>query len=154
LKDLGSAARQEFLGFDHIDVRVSSLSLVEQFYDRLMPLLGFTRKRSSFVDSKGEWLDADPGGGGYNTVEYYTRPEPGVVSFFIGFIERPDHIPGLTRIAFRVANLSRWVATLEEVGARNIELSEDMAAYPALFFEDPAGTKLELVARRPTAGAA
>lgn len=147
MQDLSVAARQEFLGFDHIDVRVSSLSSVEPFYDRLLPLLGFARKRTAFVDTEGEWLDAGPSGE-YNTVEYYTPAQPGVVSFFIGFIERADHVAGLTRIALRVADVSAWVATLEEIGACNIEMSEDMTAYPAIFFEDPAGTKLELVARR------
>jgi hypothetical protein len=38
---------------------------------------------------------------------------------------------------------------LEDAGACNIEPSAEMSAYPAVFFEDPAGTKLELVARRP-----
>jgi catechol 2,3-dioxygenase-like lactoylglutathione lyase family enzyme len=147
MRELSVGARQELLGFDHIDVRVSSLSLVEDFYDQLMPLLGFARKRTAFVDREGEWLDAGPNGE-YNTVEYYTPEQPGVVSLFIGFIERADHVAGLTRIAFRVAELSPWRAMLEEIGARNIEMSEDMSLYPAIFFQDPAGTKLELVARR------
>jgi len=93
-------------------------------------------------------FDAD-GDRGYNAAEYYTPPTSGVVSFFIGFIERPDHVPTLTRIALRVKNLSDWYETLGEIGARNVEPSTDMDAYPAIFFEDPAGTKLELVARRP-----
>lgn len=147
MKDLAVPGRQRFLGFDHVDVRVSSLALVEAFYDRLMPLLGLTRKRTAFVDAKGEWLQKDADGN-YNTVEYYTPAEPGAVSFFIGFIERSDHVPGLTRVAFRIENLPEWLPALEELGAHNIEPSEEMSVYPAIFFEDPAGTKLELVARR------
>jgi catechol 2,3-dioxygenase-like lactoylglutathione lyase family enzyme len=146
--DLNAAPRQQFLGFDHVDTRVTSLAMVEAFYDRLMPLLGLTRKRTAFVDSDGEWFDAD-GEGGYNAAEYYTPSISGVVPFFIGFIERPDHVPTLTRIALRVKNLSGWRETLAEIGSRNVETSADMDAYPAIFFEDPAGTKLELVARQP-----
>jgi catechol 2,3-dioxygenase-like lactoylglutathione lyase family enzyme len=147
--ELNVSPRQRFLGFDHIDTRVSSLERVEGFYDRLMPLLGFTRKRTAFVDANGDWFDADASGG-YNAVEYYTPSVPGTVSFFIGFIERPDHVPTLTRIALRVEDLSGWLETLAQVDARNIEPSSEMTVYPAIFFEDPTGTKLELVARRPS----
>ncbi len=148
MEDPGVAHRQEFLGFDHVDARVSSLALVETFYDRLMPLLGLTRKRTAFVDGEGDWLDAGPLGE-YNAIEYYTPPVAGAASYFIGFIENRDHVPPLTRIAFRVASPSAWLSTLEELGARNVEPSAEMSVYPAIFFEDPAGTKLELVARKP-----
>jgi hypothetical protein len=43
--------------------------------------------------------------------------------------------------------LLAWEPRLRELGAREIEFSEDMDTYPALFFEDPGGTKLELCAR-------
>jgi catechol 2,3-dioxygenase-like lactoylglutathione lyase family enzyme len=148
MKELGVAPRQHFLGFDHIDTRVPSLERVEAFYDRLMPLLGLTRKRTAFVDAQGDWFDAD-GDGGYNAVEYYTPSTPRAASFFIGFIERPDHAPTLTRIALRVEDLSEWLPALQQIGAQNVEPSTDMDLYPAIFFEDPGGTKLELVARRP-----
>jgi catechol 2,3-dioxygenase-like lactoylglutathione lyase family enzyme len=148
MRDLDVAPRQEFLGFDHLDVRVSSLALVEEFYDGLMPLLGLTRKRTAFVDGGGEWFDAQSDGT-YNAVEYHTPRQVGAISFFIGFIERADHVPMLTRIALRVEDAGDWLPTLREIGALNIELSEEMTAYPAVFFEDPAGTKLELVSRRP-----
>lgn len=135
------------MGFDHVDVRVSSLGLVEKFYDRLMPLLGLTRKRTAFVDSAGEWLEADSAAG-YNTVEYFTPRVPGAASYFIGFIEHRAHVPTLTRVAFRVEDPSAWLSTLQDLGAQNIEPSAEMSKYPAVFFEDPGGTKLELVARR------
>ena len=148
MEKLDIAPRQEFLGFDHIDTRIPSLAAVEPFYDQLMPLLGLTRKRRMYVDDEGEWLETIPGGP-YNTVEYYSPPEPGQATFFIGFIERDDHSPTLTRIAFRVESgtLPGWLTVLQEIGATKIEASENMEAYPAIFFEDPAGTKLELVSR-------
>ncbi|HYL27544.1 MAG TPA: VOC family protein [Candidatus Nitrosotalea sp.] len=148
MRDVGTFPPRQFLGFDHLDVRVSSLALVEAFYDRLMPRLGLARKRTAFVDEDGEWFDAGSESG-YNAVEYYSAQRPDSASFFIGFIERLDQVPSLTRIAFRVEDVAAWQKTLEEIGARNVEPSGEMTAYPAIFFEDPAGTRLELVARVP-----
>jgi hypothetical protein len=45
----------DFLGFDHIDTRVTSVAAVEPFYDQLMPMLGLSRKHYAFVDPQGEW---------------------------------------------------------------------------------------------------
>jgi hypothetical protein len=139
----------DFLGFDHIDTRVRSLRDVEVFYDKLMPELGLLQKRLAHVDERGDWhdpSDARP----YNTVEYYEAATPEKVGCFIGFIEDAKMIPNSTRIAFRVLEpaLDRWHSFLSSIGAVNIERSAS-AEYPALFFEDPSGTKLEVVARRP-----
>ena len=138
-----------FAGFDHVDCRVRSLAAVESFYDVLMPELGLPLKRYAHVDLAGEWHDVTherP----YNAVEYYESPHGDEAAFFIGFIERHDHLPGDTRIAFRVegARLADLEAHLERIGAERIERNDDMEKYPAIFFEDPAGTKLEIVARR------
>lgn len=111
---------------DHIDTRVPSLAKVEPFYDKLMPLLGFPSKKLSYVDENGEW-GPPRDGGTYNTAEYFTPGTADEASFFIGFIERADTAPSFTRIAFRVEDVT----------------------YPAIFFEDPDGTKLEIVSRRP-----
>jgi hypothetical protein len=91
--------------------------------------------------------------GSYNAVEYYEEKQSGRPASFIGFIEDTKMQPSLTRIAFRVTvplALKEWIARLEQMGARNIELSEPMEKYSAIFFEDPAGTKLELTT--PTIG--
>ena len=48
----------------------------------------------------------------------------------------------------KIEPMQRW--RRRELGAVNVELSADMDAYPAVFFEDPAGTLLEIVARKPT----
>jgi len=138
------------MGFDHIDTRVASVAAVEPFYDRLMPLLGFTLKKPSFVDAEGNWSAVGPDEP-YNTIEYYAPAGEGSATFFIGFIERADTPTTWTRIAFRVTDATdtEWPTILREIGAKKIEPSEDMNAYPAIFFEDPGGTKLELVSRRP-----
>lgn len=138
-----------FLGFDHVDCRVRSLAAVESFYDGLMPRLGLAEKRYASVDGSGEWHDA---AGAYNAVEYYEPAEPGRPRRFIGFIESPLHRSNDTRIAFRVrrADLEELAAVAIELGAQNVEWNDDMAAYPAFFFEDPAGTKLEFIGRNVT----
>lgn len=139
-----------FAGFDHIDTRVRSIAAVEPFYDCLMPLLGLPRKQEAHVDVHGEWhsLDATKS---RNVVEYHEPSETGRIDSFIGFIEDPTMQPTATRIAFRLpslADLEKLTRQLVTFGARAIEPSES-ADYPAVFFEDPAGTKLELCARIP-----
>jgi hypothetical protein len=137
-----------FLGFDHIDVRVRSVKAVEQFYDKLMPELGLPRKRHAHVDAQGEWHEASDERP-YNTIEYYELAPAGKTSFFIGFSEDVGMQPTLTRIAFRTGSadeLGRWRALLVSIGAVNIEDSASQE-YPAIFFEDAAGTKLEICAR-------
>jgi catechol 2,3-dioxygenase-like lactoylglutathione lyase family enzyme len=136
----------EFYGFDHVDCRVRSLSAVESFYDELMPEIGLTEKRYAYVDPDGEWhteFDA------YNAVEYFEAAHPTKPRRFFGIIENPLHRNNDTRIAFRVEykRLNEFIALLGKIGAANIELSEEMETYPAVFFEDPAGARLELIGR-------
>jgi catechol 2,3-dioxygenase-like lactoylglutathione lyase family enzyme len=140
-----------FLGFDHIDTRVRSLAAVEPFYDRLMAELGLPFKKHSFVDEAGDWHSLDAGQQ-YNVAEYFEASQPDRAACFIGFIEDPAMRPVLTRIAFRVKapiDVDHWVRLLGEIGAVNIEPSASMEEYPAIFFEDPAGTRLEVTARKP-----
>jgi catechol 2,3-dioxygenase-like lactoylglutathione lyase family enzyme len=141
----------EFLGFDHIDTRVRSLAAVEPFYDRLMARLGLPTKKHSYVDEAGDWHSLETGQQ-CNVAEYFEEPQPDRAVFFIGFIEDPAMRPVFTRIAFRVPaplDVDQWMRFLREIGAMNIEPSATMEEYPAIFFEDPAGTKLEVVARKP-----
>jgi catechol 2,3-dioxygenase-like lactoylglutathione lyase family enzyme len=139
----------QFLGFDHVDTRVRSLTAVEAFYDRLMPEIGLPEKDCHIVDAAGNWRRAAPGES-YNTIEYHEKPPDGRPAHFIGFIEDPAMKPVSTRIAFRIASvgeLDRWIALLGRIGACNIEPCSSYEDWPAVFFEDPAGTKLEVVAR-------
>jgi catechol 2,3-dioxygenase-like lactoylglutathione lyase family enzyme len=140
-----------FLGFDHIDVRVPSLALVEPFYDALLPQLGLTLKTYSFVDASGDWHDAEPDGA-YNAVEFWEPPKPHDRGRFIGFIEDPSMTPVRTRIAFLVESRDDVVAfeaCVREIGARDVEFEDPrFDPRPAVFFSDPAGTRLEICARR------
>lgn len=139
-----------FFGFDHLDMRVKSLTAVEKFYDLLMPALGLPRKRHVFIDGD-DWNEVGAGDI-YNAVEYLEAKVPGKVPAFVGVIEEIHVQPTMTRVAFRVPDaklLEPWQRFLCEIGARNVEPSEDIQKYPAVFFEDPAGTKLEVCARLP-----
>jgi catechol 2,3-dioxygenase-like lactoylglutathione lyase family enzyme len=138
-----------FRGVDHVDARVPSLAAVEPFYDRLLPALGLPRKTHSHVDAAGDWHDADhehPA----NVAEYYEDPPIDGAARFVGIIEDASMAVSRTRLAFRVASrdeVEAWEPKLRALGARGIERSDDMDAYPAIFFEDPVGTKLEICAR-------
>jgi catechol 2,3-dioxygenase-like lactoylglutathione lyase family enzyme len=136
----------QFAGFDHADVRVNDLAAVEAFYDAFMPLIGLPRKRYAFVDANGEWCDP-PQGAATNVVEYYESEPAGRGAHFFGVIEDRAPAPHPTRIAFRLPRDCQWQTFFEllpRIGARHVELSADIAQYPAIFFEDPAGTRLEL----------
>src|SRR5579864_2197439 len=137
-----------FQGVDHVDVRVTSLRRVQPFYDLFMPAIGLATKRNAYVDESGEWTDL-PIGRAPNAVEYYEDAEPGRPARFIGIIEDAGMRPTRTRIAFAVVSgndLDDWHGRLHEMGAQLIEWSVDPQTYPAIFFEDPCGTKLELCA--------
>ncbi len=136
----------EFYGFDHIDCRVRSLAAVESFYDELLPEIGLTEKRYAYVDPDGVWHhEFDT----YNAIEYYEAEHPTKPRRFFGVIENPLHRNNDTRIAFRVAyeRMNELMALLQRLHADALEQSEKMNEYPAVFFEDPAGTKLELIGR-------
>jgi predicted enzyme related to lactoylglutathione lyase len=121
---------------DHIDLRVKDLAGAKNFYEKILPPLGFSCDRSD-----DEW-------GTFYTVG---RDKP---SEFFGFTKDPDHQPNGTRIAF-------WAETREEVdkiadivrdaGGQNLEGPEVCSGYSpgyyAFFFEDPEGNKLEICCR-------
>jgi catechol 2,3-dioxygenase-like lactoylglutathione lyase family enzyme len=140
-----------FLGIDHIDLRVPSLAAVEGFYDALLPKLGLAKKSYSIVDALGEWSDASAER--YNVAEWFEEREDGErPQAFFGVIEDADMSIVRTRVAFAVASradVHRWAEELPGLGAREVELSDDGVRYVAVFFTDPLGTRLEIVARAP-----
>lgn len=135
---------------DHADVRVPALAAVETFYDALMPPLGLSRKREAHVDAHGEWHGVDAAHP-RNAIEYHPPVESGSCGWFVGFIENSASAVNATRIAFALddeADLPRVETLVRAAGARVVEWTSD-PNYPALFFEDPVGTRLEICARRP-----
>ena len=119
--------------FDHIDLRVPDLGSVREFYGALLPRLGFTE------DMKiPDWLQ-------------YSSQGEGPTEFF-GVTESPGHRPNENRIAFSAASMAEVDAiaqVLREIGARNIEgpSQEGSKEYYGVFFEDPAGNRLEVCYR-------
>ncbi len=138
-----------FVGIDHIDMRVPALGVVETFYDAFAQRLGLSEKSYAHVEFGGaSWKDATLES--HNAVEYHTRRVPEPKTLIFGVIEEPSAQPSRTRVAFTVPEdaLDQWEHFLREIGAREIERGD--ADYPAVFFTDPLGTRLEVCARRPS----
>jgi catechol 2,3-dioxygenase-like lactoylglutathione lyase family enzyme len=133
-----------FIGFDHIDMRVPSLAAVERFYDALAERLGLPEKRYAIVQFGGaSWNNGSPDN--YNAVEYYSVE----ARLFFGVIEEQSAQAARSRVAFAVAEdeLDAWEEFVRRIGARDVERGDP--EYPAVFFNDPVGTRLEVCARRP-----
>jgi len=83
-------------------------------------------------------------------VEYFEENVSGRRTMFFGVIEEASAQPARSRLAFRVERetLDEWARALPEIGAREIERETD-DSYPAIFFTDPLGTRLEVCARPP-----
>lgn len=139
--------QMEFLGIDHLDLRVPSLAAVEPFYRRLLPRLGLTKLSFANVTQGGEAWDEGTAEA-HNTIEFHEEGVTGRPARFLGIIEEHDAQPARGRIAFAVAgeSLDEWERVLPELGALDVERN-DNDAYPAIFFADPVGTRLELCAR-------
>lgn len=119
--------------FDHIDLRVPDLAKVTDFYRKLLPALGF--KKNLTISG---WL------------QYYAEGN-GPTEFF-GVTESSAHVPNENRIAFwasGVAEVDDIARLLGEIGAQNIEGPDydESPTYYAVFFEDPAGNRLEVCHR-------
>ncbi len=124
--------------YDHIDLRVRSLSEARPFYEALLPALGFTRD----VRIEG-WL------------QFESDDADGVTEFF-GVAESPQHVANECRVAFWADSISQ-VNMLAEIaaraGARNIEgpayeiPQPGETGYYAVFFEDPCGNRFEVCHR-------
>jgi catechol 2,3-dioxygenase-like lactoylglutathione lyase family enzyme len=122
--------------YDHIDLRVPRLADVTEFYETLLPTLGFTRK----VQIEG-WLQYES--------------SDGAITEFFGVTESPGHIANENRIAFWAENnasVDLIAALAQSAGARNMEgpMSYEPGYYAA-FFEDPCGNRLEICHRIPAA---
>jgi catechol 2,3-dioxygenase-like lactoylglutathione lyase family enzyme len=140
----------KLLGLDHADIRVPSIASVEAFYDAVLPALGLSRKAEAHVGTDGEWYDVDKHRP-RNAIEYHTPIVAGSRGWFVGFIEDAAMRPTATRIAFALDAEDQLPAVekiVRDAGGRVVERSID-EGYPALFFEDPVGTRLEICARRP-----
>lgn len=127
--------------YDHIDLRVPSLSEARPFYEVLLPALGFTRDAT--IEG---WLQFEAAGA------------DGATEFF-GVTESPQHVANECRIAFwadSIGEVDRLAGIAVHAGARNIEgpaheiPQPGETVYYAVFFEDPCGNRFEVCHRAKT----
>ncbi len=125
--------------YDHIDLRVRSLSEARPFYEALLPALGFTRDAT--IEG---WLQFEVAGA------------DGVMEFF-GVAESPQHVANECRVAFwadSTGEVDRLAEIAVRAGARNVEGPAHEIPQPgetdyyAVFFEDPCGNRFEVCYRR------
>ncbi len=119
--------------FDHIDLRVRSMEEAREFYETVLPALGFTRN-----DSNERWLE----------FEYVDANK---VTDYFAVTESTTHQPNETRIAFWAASrfeVDRLAKIVRLAGGRNIEgPGFETDHYYAVFFEDPSGNRFEICYR-------
>ena len=126
----------EVIGIDHIYIAVTDLARSEQFYDAVMPVLGFRKNEFDF--------------GGERHVQYYNR--------HFGYVLRPARVarprdayaPGLHHFCLRVETPDDVAAAARALQAVGIAAS-DAAQFPqyapdycATFLTDPDGVRLEI----------
>ena len=127
----------EVIGIDHIYIAVRDMAVSEEFYDRVMTVLGFRKIK--------EVMEGEP------HVHYVNR--------HYGFSIRParpgttDHdrfAPGLHHFCFRVTSVEDVEHAAREIAGCGVEVTEP-ALYPqyasdyyATFFSDPDGVRLEI----------
>ena len=121
--------------FGHIDLRVSDIDAAADFYEALLPALGFTERYHG-----GAWK-----------VWATTDPLPGTAYF--GITEERTHVANDNRIAFWVespAEVDRVAKVARRAGATELSGPKPMPygpGYYAVFFADPSGNRLEVYIR-------
>ena len=131
--------------FDHIDLRVRSVSEARHFYDLFLPAVGFTEVRAGGRGIAND--DNDPWASyGIDTEE--SKPP------FIWLTEASDHRGGLNRVAFWAgseAEVDCIAAVVRAAGAQVVEGPEYChdytPGYYAVFFEDADGNRWEVCFR-------
>ena len=128
----------EVIGIDHVFVAVSDLRRSEEFYDRMMPVLGFRKGEGTI--------------GGDPHLFYYNRQF--VYSLRPAREGAPGHdpyAPGLHHLCFRVVDEAAVDRAARELRALGVEATEPRyypeyaPDYYATFFEDPDGLRLEVM---------
>lgn len=128
----------EVIGIDHVFVAVRDLRASEEFYDRVMPVVGF-RKREALINSDLH-------------VVYYNRHF--AYSLRPAKEDTPDHdpyAPGLHHFCFRVVDETAVDRARDELREAGVEVTEPRyypdygPDYYAIFFEDPDGLRLEVM---------
>jgi catechol 2,3-dioxygenase-like lactoylglutathione lyase family enzyme len=131
---------------DHIQITVKDMAVAVPFYDKLMPLLGFTRRTSAVIEPHE-----------MHVVEYsHARLAFAITSPRKAFAGDTIHRrkPGaLHHLAFRAgsrAEVEEMHLELQRIGATIVSAPREYPEYVppgyyALFFKDPDGIKYEIV---------
>jgi catechol 2,3-dioxygenase-like lactoylglutathione lyase family enzyme len=121
--------------FGHIDLRVRDVVAAVEFYDALLPALGFTERYHG--DTWKVWATTEP------------LPSTG----YFAIVEERDHTANSNRIAFWVesaAEVDRVAEIASRAGAVELSGPKPMPygpGYYAAFFADPSGNRLEVYVR-------
>ncbi len=117
--------------FGHIDLRVGDLAVAQQFYETLLPALGFTERYHGELWKV--WAASDA---------------------YFAVTESRAHVANENRIAFSVESheeVERLAAVAREAGALELSGPKQMPYGPdyyAVFFADPSGNRLEVYFRQ------
>ena len=121
--------------FGHIDLRVRELAAAQDFYEALLPALGFTERYH------GELWKV-----------WATNEELPATAYF-GIVESSSHVANENRIAFWVAipeEVDRLAGVARQAGALQLSGPKVMPygpGYYAVFFVDPSDNRLEIYHR-------
>ena len=133
----------EVIGLDHVFVAVRDLRRSEEFYDRVMPVLGFRKGEASIGDA--------PHAIYYNRrFAYALRPAKE------GTPDHNPYAPGLHHLCFRVVDEAAVDRAGDELRGAGVEVTEPRyypeyaPDYYAIFFQDPDGLRLEVMNFRET----
>ncbi len=129
----------EVLGIDHLYFTVSDLTRSEEFYDRLMQLVGF---------HKGDKAVA-----GEAHLHYFNRVMQISLRPARQLLAHDPYAPGLHHLCLQVRTRRQVDVVYDALQAWGVVASEP-ALYPeyfegyyATFFEDPDGIRLEIICR-------
>ena len=128
----------EVIGIDHVFVAVQDLRRSEEFYDRVMSVLGFRRWETP--------IGGDPHVIYYNRqLAYSLRPAKE------GTPDHDPYAPGLHHLCFRVVDEAAVDRAGDELREAGVEVTKPRyypeygPDYYAIFFEDPDGLRLEVM---------
>lgn len=123
---------------DHIGINVVAVAPARDYYDALMPLVGF----EPFAAGVG-WFSYAPADGRGTQLFFYTATQDGVCS---------PHRPGLQHLCFRVDSRREVEAAHAWAREGGDEVLHEPQVFPdyhpdhfATFWVDPHGIKLEVV---------
>jgi catechol 2,3-dioxygenase-like lactoylglutathione lyase family enzyme len=123
---------------DHIGVNVPDVAAAREYYDALMPLVGFRPLMSG-----DDWFSYWPADGNGTQLFFYPAEEDGIHS---------RHRPGLQHLCFLVGTRAEVHVAHEWAAARGDEVLHEPQTFPqyhpnhyATYWVDPHGFKLEVV---------